>query len=129
MVPLHSYKFIATLQHTLAGYPGSPQRNPLILRVDSKAGHGGGEWNNFRNLLQCSLWLHGCSLVQQPLFAQHWHIATILLKLCKWAACAGKPTGKVIEEYSDLYGFAAKAMSAKWVLQKPTGTKPVEAAG
>ena len=45
------------------------------------------------------------------------------------AACAGKPTGKVIEEYSDLYGFAAKAMSAKWVLQKPTGTKPVEAAG
>ena len=42
MVPLHSYKFIATLQHTLAGYPGSPQRNPLILRVDSKAGHGGG---------------------------------------------------------------------------------------
>nr|QOL01125.1 putative extracellular protein CSOL_049 [Pseudococcomyxa simplex] len=82
VVPLHSYKFIATLQHTLAGYPGSPQRNPLILRVDSKAGHGG-----------------------------------------------GKPTGKVIEEYSDLYGFAAKAMSAKWVLQKPTGTKPVEAAG
>ena len=44
-------------------------------------------------------------------------------------ACAGKPTGKVIEEYSDLYGFAAKAMSAKWILQKPTGTKPVEAAG
>lgn len=43
---------------------------------------------------------------------------------------AGKPTGKVIEEYSDLYGFAAKAMSAKWILQKPaTGTLPVQAAG
>ncbi|BDA42018.1 Prolyl endopeptidase [Coccomyxa sp. Obi] len=82
VVPLHSYKFIATLQHTLAGYPGSPQRNPLIMRVDSKAGHGG-----------------------------------------------GKPTGKVIEEYSDLYGFAAKAMNAQWILQKRTGTMSVQAAG
>ena len=43
MVPLHSYKMIATLQHTLAGYPDSPQRNPLLLRVDHNAGHGGGE--------------------------------------------------------------------------------------
>ncbi len=42
MVPLHSYKFLATLQHVLAGYPGAPQRNPLILRVDVNAGHGGG---------------------------------------------------------------------------------------
>ena len=42
VVPLHSYKFLATLQHTLAGYPGSPQRNPLLLRVDTNAGHGGG---------------------------------------------------------------------------------------
>ncbi len=44
------------------------------------------------------------------------------------AACAGKPTGKVIEEYSDLYGFAAKAMNAPWILQKPTGTTAVQAA-
>ena len=43
MVPLHSYKMIATLQHTLAGDPDSPQRNPLLLRVDHNAGHGGGE--------------------------------------------------------------------------------------
>lgn len=43
MVPLHSYKFAATLQHVLAGYPDSPQRNPLLLRVDHNAGHGGGE--------------------------------------------------------------------------------------
>ena len=42
MVPLHSYKFLAMLQHTLAGYAGSPQRNPLLLRVDTNAGHGGG---------------------------------------------------------------------------------------
>ena len=50
VVPLHSYKFIATLQHTLAGYPGSPQRNPLLLRVDSKAGHGGGKWKPLKKL-------------------------------------------------------------------------------
>ena len=43
VVPLHSYKMIATLQHTLAAYPGSPQRDPLLLRVDHNAGHGGGE--------------------------------------------------------------------------------------
>lgn len=43
MVPLHSYKFISTLQYTLAEYPDSPQRNPLLLRVDHNAGHGGGE--------------------------------------------------------------------------------------
>ena len=43
VVPLHSYKMIAMLQHTLAGYPDSPQRNPLLLRVDHNAGHGGGE--------------------------------------------------------------------------------------
>ena len=42
MVPLHSYKFISTLQHVLAGYQGSPQRNPLLLHVESRAGHGGG---------------------------------------------------------------------------------------
>ncbi|KAK9846257.1 hypothetical protein WJX81_000149 [Elliptochloris bilobata] len=42
VVPSHSYKFIAMLQHALAGYPGSPQRNPLILRVERNAGHGTG---------------------------------------------------------------------------------------
>lgn len=44
------------------------------------------------------------------------------------AACAGKPTGKVIEEYSDLYGFAAKAMNAPWILQKRTGTMSIQGA-
>ncbi len=68
--PLHSYKLAATLQHTLAGAPGgwttgaadgvghawpvsgaaaaaadaaSPQRNPILLRVETKAGHGAGK--------------------------------------------------------------------------------------
>lgn len=38
VVPLHSYKLIATLQHTL---PNNP--NPLLIRVDKKAGHGAGK--------------------------------------------------------------------------------------
>ena len=38
VVPLHSFKHIATLQHTL------PQNsNPLLMRVDLKAGHGAGK--------------------------------------------------------------------------------------
>ena len=41
--PLHSYKLAATLQHALAGSPDSPQRNPLLLRVETRAGHGAGK--------------------------------------------------------------------------------------
>jgi hypothetical protein len=38
VVPLHSFKLAAALQHTLANNP-----NPLLLRVDLKAGHGAGK--------------------------------------------------------------------------------------
>lgn len=38
VVPLHSFKMIATLQHTL---PDNP--NPLLMRVALKAGHGAGK--------------------------------------------------------------------------------------
>lgn len=41
--PLHSYKLAATLQHVLAGNSSSPQRNPLLLRVETRAGHGAGK--------------------------------------------------------------------------------------
>eukprot|EP01102_Stenamoeba_stenopodia_P018895 TRINITY_DN7009_c0_g5_i1.p1 TRINITY_DN7009_c0_g5~~TRINITY_DN7009_c0_g5_i1.p1 ORF type:complete len:738 (-),score=208.69 TRINITY_DN7009_c0_g5_i1:150-2363(-) len=37
VVPLHSFKFIATLQHEC---PENP--NPLLARIETKAGHGGG---------------------------------------------------------------------------------------
>lgn len=65
VVPLHSLKFIAELQHTMAGV--EKQTNPLFIRVDTKAGHG-----------------------------------------------AGKPTAKVIEEYSDIYAFIAKSLGVEW---------------
>ncbi|XP_046965734.1 prolyl endopeptidase isoform X1 [Vanessa cardui] len=40
VVPLHSLKFIAALQHAVRA---APQRRPLLARVDTKAGHGGGK--------------------------------------------------------------------------------------
>jgi len=41
--PLHSLKYAATLQHDLAGDASDPQRNALLLRVETQAGHGGGK--------------------------------------------------------------------------------------
>lgn len=67
VVPLHSHKLTATLQHVLAGSPDSSQRNPLLTRIEVKAGHG-----------------------------------------------AGKPTTKVIQETSDMMGYAAAVIGAKW---------------
>ncbi|KAJ0182721.1 hypothetical protein K1T71_002090 [Dendrolimus kikuchii] len=40
VVPLHSLKYIAELQHTTRG---SSQTAPLLARIDTKAGHGGGK--------------------------------------------------------------------------------------
>ena len=44
VVPLHSLKLAATLQHVLCRSAGdSPQRAPLVIRVDVKSGHGAGK--------------------------------------------------------------------------------------
>ena len=37
MVPAHSFKFAATLQHCSDG------TTPTLIRIDSKAGHGSGK--------------------------------------------------------------------------------------
>jgi len=92
VVPLHSLKLLAALQHAAAGGGGegggeggegadgaaggggkltgrttTAQRNPIVGRIEVRAGHG-----------------------------------------------AGKPTAKVIEETSDLLAFAAAAVGATW---------------
>ncbi|KAL0438341.1 UNVERIFIED_CONTAM: Prolyl endopeptidase [Sesamum latifolium] len=43
VVPLHSLKLLATLQHVLCtSVEKSPQTNPIIGRIEQKAGHGAG---------------------------------------------------------------------------------------
>ena len=37
MVPAHSFKYAATLQYSNTG------NRPKLIRIDSKAGHGGGK--------------------------------------------------------------------------------------
>jgi prolyl oligopeptidase len=41
VVPLHSYKYIAALQHGVGDRP--EQERPLLIRVDTKSGHGAGK--------------------------------------------------------------------------------------
>lgn len=38
--PLHSFKYIAELQHTIGSRPGE---KPLLIRIDRNSGHGGGK--------------------------------------------------------------------------------------
>ncbi|TXG51967.1 hypothetical protein EZV62_021136 [Acer yangbiense] len=43
VVPLHSFKLLATMQHVLCtSLENSPQTNPIIGRIECKAGHGAG---------------------------------------------------------------------------------------
>jgi len=40
VVPLHTYKYVAELQYTAGKVPG---QRPLLARIDTNAGHGGGK--------------------------------------------------------------------------------------
>ena len=50
VVPMHSYKYAARLQAAQAG------RNPVLLRVDTKAGHGAGTPTSKRIDLAADEW-------------------------------------------------------------------------
>jgi prolyl oligopeptidase len=42
-VPLHSFKLLAELQHQLVKTGSGAQSNPLVARIETKAGHGAGK--------------------------------------------------------------------------------------
>jgi len=65
VVPSHTLKYVATLQHCMGQV--QTQDKPLMVRVDTKAGHG-----------------------------------------------AGKPSSKVIEEYTDIYSFLVKSIGLQY---------------
>merc|ERR1712071_531349 len=66
VVPLHSLKYIAQMHHTFKDC--SKQTNPLMIRIETKAGHG-----------------------------------------------AHKPTTKIIDEYSDVFAFLARALKLEMI--------------
>jgi prolyl oligopeptidase len=41
--PLHTFKHLAELQAQLVKCENSPQTNPIVARIETKAGHGAGK--------------------------------------------------------------------------------------
>jgi prolyl oligopeptidase len=85
VVPLHSFKHAAQLQHTL---PNNP--NPLLLRVDTKSGHGAGK-------------VRFSSRVSEM----------VRIELIE-SGSVEQSTEKKIEEAVDKYGFVSQSMGLKW---------------
>ncbi|KAG2243297.1 hypothetical protein Bca52824_094866 [Brassica carinata] len=86
VVPLHSLKLLATLQHVLCtSLENSPQTNPIIGRIEVKAGHGA-EFSmlSFTSYNKQFPWLTDFENVKQ------------------------------IDEAADRYSFMAKMVNAPW---------------
>ena len=52
VVPLHSFKYAAQLQYTFEGV--AAQTRPLLIRIETKAGHGAGKRCSFTSSLLSS---------------------------------------------------------------------------
>jgi prolyl oligopeptidase len=92
VAPLHSYKYIATVQNTLG--KEEFQTNPLLIRIDTKV-----NINTSNSISLFSL----CS-VRNKYF----------LKI-QAGHGAGKPTDKIIKEYADMYAFFAYTTNIQWM--------------
>lgn len=124
VVPLHSHKLTATLQHVLAGSPESPQRNPLLTRVEVRAGHGAGKptskvieetaggccWGVHSMLAHTRMHIcPGCSdkrVQRDPSVRAKAHLPSCVHQSASLPApCSLLP---------DMFAFAAACIGAKW---------------
>ncbi|KAF8966430.1 prolyl oligopeptidase [Flammula alnicola] len=90
VVPMHSFKLAAELQHSL---PHNP--NPLLLRVDKKAGHGAGKSTQQKycfssSMLPIILSLTGANVDRIKENADKWGFVAQSLGLV-WKEPAGQP--------------------------------------
>lgn len=87
VVPLHSFKHAATLQHIA---PQNP--HPLLIRIEQKAGHGAGK-----------------STEKKSVF--HLRLSDLPLELNK-SPLSTSPVR--IQEAADKWGFVAQSMGLTW---------------
>ena len=103
VVPLHSFKYAAQLQYAFEGV--TAQTRPLLIRIETKAGHGAGKCCSVTSSLLSSLSLclfraHGAAPLRRHKFVSEFQ--NLYSRFCSHA---GKPTAKVIEEIADVYAF------------------------
>lgn len=71
MSPLHTFKLTAELQHRLVKQGGGRQTNPLVTRIDTKAGHGAGKPTDkviqeVADMLAFAAAASGATMAEQP---------------------------------------------------------------
>ncbi|CAL5025978.1 unnamed protein product [Urochloa decumbens] len=103
VVPSHTLKFLATMQHVLrAGEEGSPQTNPIIARIERKSGHGCGRSTQ---KIVCSLLSSRAAATSDLVLAPVLALNCSVLFVNAWQ----------IDEAADRYAFAAKMMGVSWI--------------